>query len=495
MTIPLDTVVNVDVNISAGSNRTREYRTLFVTNDENVLDGRGSNKSRSYDAASALEQAYDQDVKDAAAAYFAQNRYPNSMRVGRWVNADVNSVLTGGAPADAADIDNVSDGSFSFAGEDFMGVNFSAAATYTAQAVILATTINSSDDISGATVVYDAANSRFVVEVDPSVPATPFAPHSQGTATDISALLGLTTATGANLVLGAEQETLTDALNAIRSADQDFYCLALSNTWANNLAIQTEAIQWAAANHAICISDTSGAEALVTGETTSVTAQLANLRSNASVVNWSETLDYKCMSVAGQICSRNLDAPRSAYTLKFKQLQGRSADSLDSAQKAELDRKQVNVFSNYQGGRAFYGEGFVTGNYRWLDIPVYTTWFADRMQADILTYLSAPGTKIPQTIEGVNGLLSEMDGVCIAGVTNGGIAPGSVSARLAQEIRSVTEDDEFDGELSNGYMNYVSPLADQTQAERESRSAPPAYSWIKLSAAMHSANISVQVEQ
>ena len=498
MTIPIDTIVDVEVSVSAGISRSREFKTLLVTNNGDVLSGVGNDKSRSYDAASDLEAAYPQTIRDAANAYFNQTNYPNSLIVGRWVDTTVNGVLRGAAPAAATVLDDASDGSFRFANTNFDAVDFRSQDTYAKVATTIQTTIRDvGGALAGVSVTYDATAGRFEVSFPPNVAGTYFSTSTGTVGTDVTSNLGLTEAqdpNGENLILGAPEETFDAAMSAIENVSSDFYCVVMHD-WANDVAANSAAIQWAGANKAVCLTDVSGDNVLVANEATSAAAQIAAVRSNASVVTWSNTLDHKSMSVAGQICSRNLDAPRSAYTLKFKSLGGRTADTITSSQYSELKRKQINAFATYQGNRAFYGEGYVTGNYQWLDITVYATWFADRMQQDIMAYISGAGTKVPQTSEGVNGLLAEMDSVCIAAVNNGGVGPGELSARQAAEIRSSTEDDEFDGELTSGYFNYVAPLSEQTQAQRESRVAPPAYSWIKLTGAMHSAVIGARVEQ
>ena len=495
MTLPVDQIVDVSVSISAGLARGREFTALLVTNNGDVLSGMGADKSRTYDNASDLEAAYPQTIRDAANAYFAQDNYPNSLTVGRWVETTVNGVLRGAAPAAASVLDDPSDGSFRFANTNFDSIDFRSQDTYAKVATTLQTTIRSAGGaLAQVSVTYDATAGRFEISFPPNVAGTYFSTSTGTVGTDVSANLGLTEAqdpNGENLILGAPEETFDAAMSAINSGA---YCVVMHD-WANDVAANTSAIQWAGANKAICLTDVSGENALVADETTSTTAQLAALRSNASIVTWSNTLDYKSMSVAGQICSRNLDAPRSSYTLKFKQLSGRTPDNLNTAQYNELKRKQVNAYANYAGGRSFYGEGYVTGAYQWIDIPVYATWFSEKMQEDILAYISGAGTKIPQTNEGVNGLLGEMNAVCYAAINNGGVAPGEVSARQRAEIRTTTGDDEFDGHLNAGFLNYISPLALQTQADREGREAPPAYCWLKLSGAMHRAVIGVRVEQ
>ena len=457
-----------------------------------MLDGVGSGRIKSYDAASDLESGYVDDVTDAAGAYFAQDRYPNALSVARWVDADTNSELLGGAPAALATLTAITDGSFSFAGEDFDGLDLSAATDLEGVATALQAEIRTAaGNFATATATYSATDSRFEVSLDPAETPTFFGANSGGTGTDISANLGLTEATGADLILGSAAQSLTDALNAIRQVDNDFFVVVLSNDHANEVSVQSELITWAAANSGLAITDVSGDAALVANETTSNAAQIAARASNASIVNWSNTLDYKSMSVAGFICSRDLDQPRSAYTLKFKQLSGRTADTLTTAQLNELDRKNINAYVRYQGSRSWYVEGKVTGNYTWIDIPVYATWLSERMQADIVNYITSPDTKIAQTNEGIVGLLGEMDAVCIAAVNNGGVAPGKLTARQRQEIISITGLDDFDGELTSGFLNYISPLSSQ----REGRSSPPAYSWVKLSGAIHDAVIGVRVEQ
>lgn len=102
--------------------------------------------------------------------------------------------------------------------------------------------------------------------------------------------------------------------------------------------------------------------------------------------------------------------------------------------------------------------------------------------------------KIPQTSEGVAAVQGAIERVCEQGVVNGGAAPGQLSPALAADVRAATGNEDFSGYLSTGYLVSIADPATQTQAERNTRAAPPARIWIKGSGAINFADIDITFE-
>ena len=261
----------------------------------------------------------------------------------------------------------------------------------------------------------------------------------------------------------------------------------------NTIADMMSIVSWANGNpNYMFIAGVYGRSALVTDESTSVAAVLSALGYDGTVLCWSQEANYQSASVAGFLSAINFSQPNSIATINLKSLPGFTPDNLNSTERRELGRKRVNYLDSVIGLDA-YRQGWTTDERLFADSQAWLIWMEAQIQLNVFSLLrSAPA--IPQTAAGVETLKATIERALEGGVRNGGIAPGTVSPAMRQDIRTTTGDDSFDGELSKGYKVFIGNLSDQTQIDRAARKAPPIKVWVKSSGAIHSVDITLIYE-
>ena len=496
MALRVSDFIEVTATVSGGAPAVTFGRTLFLSPDTTLPAG-GAGKVGVFSNLSSLGEEFDSTSEPyrAGLRYFAQDPFPKPFLVGRWANALANTQIVGGAPAAVADISGtaVSDGSLRLESTDITGISFAQNATYANIATSLQTAINAAQTTwSAATVAY--TNSRFEVTFAPDVAITGvFSEHSAGTGTDLSELMALTSATGAALRLGSAVETISEGLDAMRSANSGFDLLVLDRS-LNDDAEASQASNWCQANSVIFMGEVNDVAALVAGDTTSRAATISATQPDNVGLTFSDApVEYQAAQASAILSAVDLDRSGSLITLKFKTLGNATPVNLSEAQKQELDRKRINSYSNYDG-TAMYAEGYSLGDNGWLDERLWINWLKKTLSSRLFAHLrSTP--RVPLTAPGISALKQVITSVLQLGIQNGGIAPGRISAALTADIRQAVGDQSFDGNLSNGYLVYFSPLADQSQADRDARKAPPVSIWVKGSGAAHSLKVNVRFEQ
>ena len=467
-------------------------RTLLLTTDD-TLGAAGASKVGTYARFDDVSEVFASGTApyEAAKIYFAQSPFPRNLVVGRWADADADTVIRGGAPETLAELNAITAGRFGFEGAPtvFGNLNLSGANTFDAAAATIQAAVRQVSGDAGATVVYSASPQRFIITL-PDQGNTGLLIDQDGHPS-VAGELGLTAATGATYAQGADAETIEAALDAITDIDDSFYFVALEaalNDTDSVLAVSA----WVAANPYMFAAEANAAGVLTAQETASYAAQVSALQSARTFITWSDNPDYKALSVAARFSSVNFASPGSLITGKFKTLPGTLSDALTATAKQELDRKQVNHYSPY-GGDNIYAEGYTVQPGIWIDVQYWIDWFTNAVQVDVYNLLrSSP--RVPQTLPGIAVISEVIEGVCRQGVANGGIAPRSISPGMAADIRQATGDDEFDGELSNGYLVYSSPLSEQSQSERETRKSPPFRVWLAGAGAVHFVDINLTFE-
>ena len=132
---------------------------------------------------------------------------------------------------------------------------------------------------------------------------------------------------------------------------------------------------------------------------------------------------------------------------------------------------------------------FSTGANGFFDEVFNELWFVNEIQVAGFNYLRQTNTKIPQTEAGITGLKDAYAQVCVRGITNGFLAPGTWTS---SDIFGKPE--TFKRNIENsGYYIYSIPIAQQSKADREARKAPLVQIAIKTSGAIHSTNVMIYV--
>lgn len=199
-------------------------------------------------------------------------------------------------------------------------------------------------------------------------------------------------------------------------------------------------------------------------------------------------LDTQLMAAA--YCARGMSVDftgsNTASTMNLKTLVGIVADTtlnqtdVDAAQAAGVD-----VYVNIGG----IISALTSGLNGWFDEIYNELWFKLALQVAGFNYLRGTNTKIPQTEIGMDGLKNAYRQVCQQAVVNGFLAPGSwtspdVFGNPQLLIASVA---------GIGFYVYSSPIALQSQSDREARQAPLVQIAAKAAGAIQKSNVIVAV--
>ena len=494
MALQVSDIVRIQDRISARSTLRREIgRTLLLTRDSE-LDAAGSGKVKAFSSVDEVVDFYGStsvaEGLKGARVYFAQTPYPRDLLIGRQAGSPVNSEIRGGAPGARTLISGIAAGSFRVGGQDFSGLDLTSTTDYASIAAALQAELRggSGDVFTNSTVTYQAAENRFVVALPSRANVGVFQPHSSEAGADISGILGLDSFSGATFHLGSATETITQALDAIAQQDDSFYFVTGIPAMMDGQDAE-DMSDWCQTRRNVFMGAAYVEAVLTTGESATEAAMLSATEPERSNLTYHKVLNYAGLAAAGMMSGINFSASGSLLTMKFRKLAGIDPVDITSAQKAELDRKRINVYAKY-GNQSFYSEGYNLKPGVWTDVRVFLDWLVETTENAILSHLQG-SLRIPRTRAGIAGLHNVIAGVCQQGVRNGGLAPGKVSEAMAADIRRTTGRPEFDGNLSTGFLIYNEPLSGQTADQIAAREAPDFHVWLKGSSAVHFCDLSI----
>lgn len=218
------------------------------------------------------------------------------------------------------------------------------------------------------------------------------------------------------------------------------------------------------------------------------TAGLSKTRLNAYSYNGAIGAKQEIATYASIACSVNYSGNDTALTMNLKELTGILPDlNLNQTYFNLAKTNGVDIYGNTEGLACCYS--FDNGLYT--DEATGQLWLKKALEVSGFNYLRKTNTKIPQTESGMTGLKNAYEQRCVQGVRNGLIAPGAWNDSIPfgngeDFIRNIEE---------KGYYIYSLPIAKQQQAEREERIAPLVQIAIKLSGAIHSSNVIVNVQR
>jgi hypothetical protein len=315
---------------------------------------------------------------------------------------------------------------------------------------------------------------------------------SGGTGTDVSTLLGLTSAAGAPpLIPGLAAETAAACVAELDDMfSQQFYgvmfALASPLGDSDNEAVAAY-IEGAAWSHMFGVSITN-TNVLLSSVTTDTASNLQALNLSRTFTSYSSTQPYSAASIFGRIASINFDGSNTALTVMFKQEPGVTPEILRESYAAALKAKNCNAFVTYQNGNSIIQWGVMCNGW-FIDERLNLDWLQNYVQTNVWNFLFQSPTKIPQTDAGVNQIVNVINQSCAQAVTNGIAAPGVWDSSL--EFGSLNTGDV----LTAGYYTYAAPVASQTSAQRASRAAPAIQTALKFAGAIHTANVAINADR
>jgi hypothetical protein len=282
----------------------------------------------------------------------------------------------------------------------------------------------------------------------------------------------------------AEGETAVQALTACRAANNEWYPFSLLDAEKADIvamAAEVEAMQPAT----VQMYTTKDADVLA-GTASNVLDTLEKLEYLRSIGQYSTT-DYAIVSEMGYAMSMMTGFANSAYTLAYKKEPGVTPEALTQTQYENITTKYTgNVYSNFGSYYNLFQNGKIA-NGAWFDEVINLDKLSNDLQlegADALGQVP----KIPQTEDGMTYLNNRLTAPLEQAVKIGFIAPGKWTAPDLLTLK-------YGDFLPKGYLILSDSIADQAQADREARKAPPIYIPIKLAGAIQNVVIGVYVNR
>ena len=376
-----------------------------------------------------------------------------------------------------------------FAGQSVATLNFLGAASLTAVAANLQTALRGTTGITPArdqiAVTYDAVRQAFVLDRGLNSGAVVAVDFATGTAAD--PLGWASTSAGAAVQAGDAAESAAEFIADVQALDVSWYWFIVGDsiadtTFATALSAAVEA------GERQLILDTSEASLLSATPSGEANAIIGTDAARTMLI-YSDENDYKSASIAARFAAINFDAAGQLITANFKSLPGRRADNLSDTEITRLDTLRVNYYTPF-GGTPILTQGVSLADNSYPDTRYWLDWFVDAIQRGVFALLRTAGN-VPQNREGIALIREAVENVCQTGITNGGIAPGTLGATATADVVRRTGNDGFTGALPGGYLVHIGSIADLTPQQRANRQVPPIYVWAKGAGAVHSVDVDI----
>lgn len=186
--------------------------------------------------------------------------------------------------------------------------------------------------------------------------------------------------------------------------------------------------------------------------------------------------------------SVNYAGSNSCLTMTYKDLAGVQVDTnISETILAQCESVGADVYCSIEGLAKVIS--FKQGGL-YFDQLTNQIWLRTAVQRTVANVLFTTRNKIPQTTAGVTTLVNAVKSVLNQGVNNGMLAAGEWNS---PDTFGVLEDFHR-GIRTFGYYVYFTPLAEQSQADREARKCPVISVACKEAGAIEHANILIYIE-
>ena len=186
--------------------------------------------------------------------------------------------------------------------------------------------------------------------------------------------------------------------------------------------------------------------------------------------------------------SVNYNGSNSTITMTYKDLAGVPVDTnISETILALCEDVGADVYCSIEGLAKVIS--FKQGG-QYFDELTNQIWLRTTIQTTVANVLFTTRNKVPQTTQGVNVLVNAIYTVLNQGVVNGMIGAGKWNSA---DTFGVYED-FMRGIRTFGYYVYFTPIAEQSQAEREARKCPVISVAVKLAGAIEHVNVMIYIE-
>lgn len=284
-------------------------------------------------------------------------------------------------------------------------------------------------------------------------------------------------------------ETMLQAITACREAHYDWYVVVP----CAELTVQQHLDNMAYTN--ACTPDTvyaftsKAAEDLQGGDG-SIFKKAKDLKYRRTIGIYSTKHDDAVAGIMAYAMGMMTGTINSAFTLKFKGIVGVTTENSEAAISVSAVDKLKKQNGNIYVNRGFYYDMFEEGTMAdgtFFDEIIYLDKLKNDCQLALMD-LFVQNAKIAQTEGGMTRIHNALNGVLKdyqrIGYLETGVWHGDTILGL-----------KYGDTVNNGYLVQSEPIAEQNQADRENRIAPPIYIALKLAGAIHSAVVQIDVNR
>jgi len=425
MSIPISDLIQIDIAISPNAVATDGFGPLVFMTKE-FQPAMGEVALRIYTSKKAVDEDFPEgEIQAAATAWYSQKPTPKTFLVGS-IAATSGSVATsgklvGGGAAVLDDLKAITDGAMTIEvdgkSQKVTALDLSKAADLAAVATAL------EGKMTGVSVtqksgVFTITSNTVGVKSSVAIPA----------ATPLATALKLTTATGAEAIVGTASTSITSDLAAMDqaalSAKQSYFYVAIDRAYRDT-DDQLDIAAWCESNGKVFGLATSNESVLKIGDTTNIfyRAKEKNLRNTINVFDASNGGDeYPEVSILGRASTVNFNTKNAVIVLAFKQGPTITTANLSSGQLTALRSYNGNAFIDVAGNVLFMDGKMADGT--WFDTVQGTAWLGQKAQLNVFNLFYGSTTKIPWTETGVAMVNHQVTLALELGKTNGLIGPG-----------------------------------------------------------------------
>lgn len=309
-----------------------------------------------------------------------------------------------------------------------------------------------------------------------------------GSGSSIAALLKGKSTQASLPANGIAAETLAQAVTALIAASGDWYSGELVEEGVDTASIIAAANIIEAQQKKRILGVTITNTTAIDPTSTSDLGYL--LKANNLGRTYAQYSQYDPQAIAsffGRASTVNFNGSNTTITMKFKQEPGVRAETITETQASALKSKNVNVFVNYDNETAIVQEG-VMADGTFFDERQGLDWLENAVQTAVWNLLYTSATKVPQTDEGMNLIVTTIEAILDQAVTNGLVAPGVWNAAGFGQLKQGDT-------LSKGFYCYAPPISSQSQADREARKSVPIQVAVKLAGAVHFVDVLISVNR
>lgn len=488
MSLSVSRLVRVTINLSPTAAAARSFGVLMVAGDSSVING--LERYRTYISLESVALDFGTSAPEyfAAALYFGQVPQPRTLMIGRWLRVATAGLNIGGILTSTEQLiatwTAITNGGLIIAVDGvtktLTGLDFSAQTTLNG----VASVINLS--LTGAVVTWNGTN--FVVTSATTGISSIVGYSTGGAGTNLGPLLKLTSSTSQSLVPGYAAETPVACAAVLANLTSAWYGLmfqaSTQPTDDQNIAV-CDFIEALTVTRVFGVTITT-TPVLSSAVTSDLASRMVAGGYKQSCCQYSQNL-YAIASLFGRAFSVDFLGNKTTITLMYKQEPSVTGEILTENQALALQAKRCNVFVSYDNNTLIIQYGTMSGP-AWFDEIHGLDWLQNAIQTACYNVLYLSKTKIPQTDAGANLLVNAIAGACDQAVANGLVAPGTWNADGFGQLATGDY-------LKSGYYIYATPIALQTQSDRDARKAPPIQVAIKLGGAIQTLDVAVNVNR